>query len=203
MEIEKSPQLKTETDNQSQTETKSSASYFNLTYTEALNFKIWQFLTTPIQHKKEALYKIELKPHGPQLPPSIVNVLLSCFSYPSDVQSLYEYLARIHKPDLFESSPVKELACFFYSQIILKLGPGKPEDVEQEVRLILYAVCFNLAQKYLFDRDVQPSSMARLLGMEKKTLYEREVFVLEHIFDFCLKVDETSFEKFRNCLYSL
>lgn len=175
----------------------------HLNYVQALKHKIWRFLSAPLSSKKIALRGFKLGAVSAPLIPEVVEALVDNFSYPCDDSELFCYLERIHSPGQFDFSPVKELACFFYAQVVLRLSQGPAEQAEPSLRIILYAVCLSLAQKYLFDKPMHSNLMTKILGMPKKALYEREIFLMDFIFDFFLKAEQGNYENFRFWLYGI
>lgn len=161
------------------------------------NKQILAFLSYSVESKKNALIQLGIENNYTKFHPKVQQVLKNCFGMPCTEKYLERYLDRLHNPQVFQKGPVKELACFLYTKVALKISK---EALEVETRLPLYAICFNLAQKYLLDEEVHPDSVSKLLGMPKKAINEREIFILQFALEFQIKVDNISLETFSKYL---
>lgn len=124
---------------------------------------------------------------------STKKVFLKLFHSPANEALIKKFVNRLTSPKAYLGSPVHELALFLYSQVVIRMALANSEN---DFKLVLFASCFNLAQKYLLDHDTQPDSMAKLLGMQKKQLYKREFFLLSIVYGFALTVDSGAFQAF-------
>lgn len=129
---------------------------------------------------------------------------LKYFRTESSDDFLISYLERLQSVKVIIDSPILELACYIYAKIFNELEISKEVETDLEIlQLLTFGVSLNIAQKYHFDRDIHPDSIQKLLGIKKRQLYQREIFVLTKIFDCCFRIDEKEFEMFSNKLYSL
>lgn len=117
---------------------------------------------------------------------------------------IINYLQRIQSVKVLAENHTLELACFIYAKVIkrLQIDFSQVDDL-QNYLILTFGVSLNIAQKFLLDRDIHPDSMQKLLGIKKKQLYQREIFVITKVFDCCFDVDEREFKRFVSQLYSL
>lgn len=130
---------------------------------------------------------------------------LKYFASDNSVDTLTAYLDRIQSVNEMTASPTLEAACYVYAKLLDEMSItdfASSADL-RETRLLTFCVCLNVAQKYLFDRDIHPDSMQKLLGIKKKQLYQREIFVLIKVFKGCLTIEEKEFKNFTDKLYQL
>lgn len=183
-----------EQQNPSDKNSKESSSNPNTKYDNAFN-RIKNLLTNKIFYQREnvqAFFQTQIRVKA-DITVRDSTSFKKLFHSPVTSALIRDYLNRILAPKELSEAPILELACYYYLNALCRLS----EDVTSiDFRLVLLAVCFNIAQKILFDRDIHPNSMAKLLGLSKKKLYQREIFLINEVFDFDLGVDKRTFNIF-------
>lgn len=157
--------------------------------------QVTEFLNTPFYLLENRLRSLGLKETPIQLTPNILARFTKFFHSPANKNFLEDYVHRCDSPMFSNLAPVQEMACYIYSKILLSVGQ---KIQTEDLRLVVYAVSLNLAQKFLLDREVFPESMAKMLGMPLKQLNMRDIFIMNKFFGFWLQVDKEIFNRFRS-----
>ena len=74
---------------------------------------------------------------------------------------------------------------------------------ENSYNIKVFATCIYLAQKYYLDIHYHSKDMGKLLGLKRKSLNKKEIFLFEHAFGFDLKINKRHLTDFKTWLRNL
>lgn len=162
--------------------------------------RIEHFLLTPFKTHRTALEQLKICNQLRRFSKSDNRNFEDAFCSVSDPSSMSRYLKRLSQPKELAEAPILELACFIYSQVLLCANENMKSA---PVATVLFAEGVNLAQKLMFDTDISPPSLSKLLGLPVKALYSREMFLMRKIYDYQFRIDAEEFYRFRQYLVGL